>query len=140
MRRRATIILHWTTATLLLFVLGDGGATRWLSFLYSATALAMCALALGFGLMNVPGPKLSGALRLAHPWLHRALYAIIAWSAVALAAQTLGRPLPGPEARSLLLALLAAGLLHATFNLWRHTALGDGALRRITPRAVHHIL
>lgn len=140
MRRRATIGLHWGTAALLLFVLGDGGATPSLSLLYSATALAMCGLALGLGLMNDPGPKLSGALRLAHPWLHRGLYVLMAWGAAALGAEALGRPLPGPAARSLLLALLAAGLLHATFNLWRHTALGDGALRRIVPRPLHHIL
>lgn len=140
MRRRATITLHWANAALLLLVLGDGGRTLWLSLTYCATALAMCALALGLGLMNDPGPKLEGALRAAHPWLHRVLYALMAWGALALGAEALDRPLPGPAARSLLLALLAASLLHATFNLWRHTALGDGALRRMTPRALHHIL
>lgn len=140
MRRRATVALHWLTATLLLFVLGDGGATAWLAWLYALSALALVALALAFGLMNGPGPKLDGLFRAAHPWLHRALYALIGWGAAALLAQTLTRPLPGPSARTLLLALLAAALLHAVFNLWRHTALGDGALRRITPRSLHNIL
>lgn len=140
MRRRATITLHWLNLILLLVVLGDGGGTVWLSLAYSATALGMCALALVFGLLNGPGPKLDGGLRTLHPWLHRAMYALLGWGAIALAAEALGRALPGPEARNLLLALLAASALHATFNLWRHTALGDGALRRITPRAVHHIL
>ncbi|EAQ23527.1 hypothetical protein [Roseovarius sp. 217] len=140
MRRRATITLHWLNLMLLLFVLGDGGATVWLSVAYSISALGMCALALAFGLLNGPGPKLDGAFRTLHPWLHRALYALLAWGALALAAEALGQSLPGPEARKLLLALLAASALHATFNLWRHTALGDGALRRITPRAVHPIL
>lgn len=140
MRRSLTITLHWLNLMLLLFVLGDGGATVWLSLAYAATALGMCALALVFGLMNGPGPKLTGAVRALHPWLHRALYLLLAWGAVALAAEALGHALPGPEARKLLLALLAASALHATFNLWRHTALGDGALRRITPRAVHQIL
>ncbi|MFO7759373.1 MAG: hypothetical protein R6V26_13030 [Roseovarius sp.] len=46
----------------------------------------------------------------------------------------------GPEARTLLLSLVAVAALHAVFNLWRHTALMDGALRRITPRAIHHTL
>jgi hypothetical protein len=140
MRRRATITLHWLTATLLLFVLGDGGATAWLAWLYALSGLAMCALALGFGLMNGPGPKLEGAFRVAHPWLHRGLYLLIFWGAVALLAETLARPLPGPDARTLLLALLAAALIHSIFNMWRHTALGDGALRRMTPRFLHTIL
>ncbi len=140
MRRPATIALHWLNLLLLLFVLGDGGATAWLSLVYAAGALTMCGLALVFGLMNGPGPKLDGAVRAAHPWLHRGIYLLLGWGAVALLAETLAMPLPGPEARTLLLALLAVTALHATFNLWRHTALGDGALRRITPRAIHHIL
>lgn len=140
MRRRLTIALHWLTATLLLFVLGDGGATAWLSWLYAASGLAMVALALIHGLMSGPGPRLAGALRALHPWLHRGLYALIGWGAVVLLAEGLARPLPGPEARMLLLALLAAALIHAVLNLWRHTALGDGVLRRMVPRALHHIL
>src|SRR6056297_3694869 len=91
MRRRATITLHWLTLLLLLFVLGDGGATPWLALAYAASALAMCGLALGFGLMNGPGPKLEGAFRLIHPWLHRGLYALLGWGAVALLAETLAR-------------------------------------------------
>jgi hypothetical protein len=140
MRRRATVTLHWLNAALLLFVLGDGGATAWLSSLYAASALAMVGLALVFGLMSGPGPKLDGALRALHPWFHRAIYALLGWGALVLAAETLGRPLPGPSARQLLLSLLAASALHAVFNLWRHTALGDGALRRITPKSLHEIL
>ena len=140
MRRRATIILHWLNLMLLLFVLGDGGATVWLSLAYAAFALSMCALAAIFGLMHGPGPKLDGAFRALHPWLHRGLYLLLGWGAVALVAETLARPLPGPEARTLLLALLACAAIHAVFNLWRHTALGDGALRRMTPRSLHKIL
>lgn len=140
MRRRVTIALHWLTATLLLFMLGDGGATAWLAWLFALSGIVMVALALAFGLMNGPGPKLDGLFRVAHPWLHRALYGLIAWSAVAALAETLAHPLPGLQARKLLLVLLAAALLHAVFHLWRHTALGDGALRRITPRSLHSIL
>lgn len=140
MRRPATITLHWLNLLLLLFVLGDGGATAWLSFAYAASALTMCGLALVFGLMNGPGPKLEGAVRAAHPWLHRGIYLLLGWGAVALVAEALALPLPGVEARTSLLALLAVTALHAVFTLWRHTALGDGALRRITPRAIHHIL
>jgi len=140
MRRRATITLHWLNLLLLLFVLGDGGATTWLSLLYAACALNMCALALVFGLMSGPGPKLEGAVRALHPWLHRGIYGLLGWGGRALAAEAFGTSLPGPTARTLLLTLLAVTALHAVFNLWRHTALGDGALRRITPRRIHHIL
>lgn len=140
MRRRATIALHWLNAGFLLVVLADGGKTGLLVWVYVLGALGMSTLALIFGLMNGPGPKLEGLFRRLHPWLHRLIYALMAWGAVVLGAQTLGRALPGPEARVLLMALLAVTLLHGVFNLWRHTALGDGALRRITPRAIHHIL
>lgn len=140
MRRAVTITLHWLNLIVLLFVLGDGGATAWLSLAYAASALTMCGLALVFGLMNGPGPKLQGAVRAAHRWLHRGFYLLLGWGGAALMAQTLAAPLPGPAARTLLLALLAVTALHAVFNLWRHTGLGDGALRRIAPRAVHHVL
>lgn len=140
MRRSITMSLHWLNLLLLLFVLGDDGKTAWLSLAYAASALAMCGLALVFGLMNGPGPKLEGAVRAAHPWLHRGIYLLLGWGALALVAETVGWPPPGPQARTLLLALLAVAALHAVFNLWRHTALGDGVLRRITPRAIHHIL
>jgi len=140
MRRHVTITLHWLNLLLLLFVLGDAGATAWLSLVYATSALTMCGVALVLGLMNGPGPKLDGPVRAAHPWLHRGLYLLLAWGAMALVAETVGLPLPGPQARTLLLALLAAVALHAVFNLWRHTALGDGALRRITPRAILPIL
>lgn len=140
MRRRATIALHLLIATLLLFVPGNGEATAWLSTLYVASAPSMCALVLVCGLMDGPGPKLEGVLRLAHPWLHRGLYLLLGWGAVALLAETLALPLPDPSARTLLLALLALSLIHAVYHLWRHTALGDVALRRITSKFLHEIL
>ena len=33
-----------------------------------------------------------------------------------------------------------AEMIHAIFHPWRHTALNDGALRRITPTFAHKIL
>jgi len=141
MRRRATIVLHWSTAALLLFVLAAGpGEVALLDWGYALSAAAMAGLAAVFGVMNGPGPKLEGAFRVAHPWMSRGLYLLLAWSAVSIAALQMGRPLPGPEARTVLLVLLAAAMIHAVFNLWRHTALGDGALRRISPSLFHKIL
>ncbi len=140
MRRKATIALHWTNAALLLFLLAAGSEAVVLAWLYAASALGMVSLALIFGLMNGPGPKLEGAFRMAQPWMNRALYVLLAWSAIVVLSQAIGWPLPGPGPRTALLTVLAAAMIHAVFNLWRHTALCDGALRRITPRALHNIL
>lgn len=141
MRRRATIVLHWSTAALLLFVLAAGpGAVALLDWAYALSATAMAGLAAVFGVMNGPGPKLEGAFRVAHPWMSRGLYLLLGWSALTLVAAQIARPLPGPEPRTMLLVLLAAAMIHAVFNLWRHTALGDGALRRISPSLFHKIL
>ena len=87
------------------------------------------------GPLNKPGPKLTGVLRPIHRLQHHALYlAMVAASALViwqLEATATGRALK---------VLLFGGLLHGAFHLWRHTALFDGALRRITPRAIHRVL
>jgi cytochrome b561 len=141
MRRRATIVLHWSTAALLLFVLAAGpGKVTLLDWGYVLSAAVMAGLAAVFGVMNGPGPKLEGAFRVAHPWMSRGLYLLLGWSALSLGAERLGWALPGPQARTALLVVLSAAMIHAVFNLWRHTALGDGALRRISPSLFHKIL
>lgn len=139
-RRRATILLHWSVLTLLMLVLAAGLASPLLNTLFGIAGLAMAALAAVFGLMNGPGPKLEGALRRAHPWLSRGMYALLAWVSVSTLALAAGTPLPGPPPRTLMIGLFAASALHAIFHLWRHTALGDGALRRMTPKALHGML
>jgi cytochrome b561 len=141
-RRLITQILHWVTGVLLYLLLSVDdrifGALGW-SFVVSGGAL--CLLWPGFGLLNKgPGPALQGVLRKAHPWSSRGMYLLLGWSVVALAAGALERPLPGPEARTVLLILGAAALFHAIFHLWRHTALRDGALRRIVPATFHKYL
>lgn len=100
----------------------------------------MVALALIGGLLNRPGPKLTGPLRVAHPWMHRALYVLLAWvGAITLYAQLSGSH--GPRALfQWYMTLTAAVMFHAIFHLWRHTALNDGALRRITPTILHKYL
>ncbi len=141
-RRLVTQVLHWVTGVLLVFLLSVDdriyGALGW-SFVFSGGVL--CLLGLGLGLMNKdPGPALQGALRWAHPWLSRAMYVLLGWAVIALAFGALGYQLPGPSARALLLILSAAALGHAIFHLWRHTALCDGALRRIVPHVFHKYL
>ncbi|MEX0340198.1 MAG: hypothetical protein AB3N11_14300 [Arenibacterium sp.] len=138
MRRRATILLHWTSWFSLLLLLGLG-PIPWLAWVFGLSGLAMTGLAVARGLMSGPGPKLEGTLRTAHPWMHRVMYAALAFTAALtlsgqLELSTLGLPL-----KSVWFALVGAGSLHGIFHLWRHTALGDGAFRRMTPRALHGV-
>lgn len=139
-RRRATILLHWTVLTLLLLLLASGLQSIVLAAVFGISGLLMVALAIALGLMNGPGPKLEGALRAAHPWLNRSMYALLTWASVSALAFAAGTTLPGPPLRTAMIALFAASALHAIFHLWRHTALGDGALRRMTPKFMHGML
>ncbi|MEO0390910.1 MAG: hypothetical protein AAF218_08205 [Pseudomonadota bacterium] len=134
-RRRASILLHWVTFTLLIMLIAGGGTG--IAWAFAISGLAFAALALPFGLMNGPGPKLEGALRIAHPWLSRAMYLLTA----ATAGVTLYTLLGGAADTSLWqMILFSSASLHGIFHLWRHTALGDGALRRILPKAMHGML
>lgn len=139
-RRRATILLHWSVLTLLMLVLAAGLKNIVLNALFGIAGLVMVALAAVFGLMNGPGPKLTGVLRTAHPWLSRGMYALLAWASISTLTLAVGTALPGPSARDLMVALFAASALHGIFHLWRHTALGDGVLRRMTPKSMHGML
>ena len=139
-RRRATILLHWTNFVLLILLVAGGTGSAALVWALVLTALAMPAIAVSQGLMTRPGPKLDGIARTAHPWMHRGMYALMVYVALVAAAYQLGAPLPGPDISLALMILLSASSLHAIFHLWRHTALGDGALRIITPRALHKVL
>lgn len=137
MRRTATITLHWLSM-LLLVLLVAGGPVPALAWAFGLTGLALCAIAAARGLMNGPGPKLTGALRTAHPWLSRAMYLALGLTAAATLWHVVIQPLPGLGQYHFY--LLSAASLHGIFHLWRHTALGDGALRRITPTALHSML
>ncbi|WP_299964212.1 hypothetical protein [uncultured Roseobacter sp.] len=139
-RRRATILLHWSVLTLLVLTLAAGRQSALLNALFTASGLAMVSIGAVAGLLNGPGPRLEGALRRAHPWLSRAMYALLGLTALSTLALLMGLSLPGPGNRDLMVTLLAAAALHGIFHLWRHTALGDGALRRMTPRALHGML
>ncbi|WP_147103389.1 hypothetical protein [Tateyamaria sp. syn59] len=139
MRRAATIALHWANFVFLILLVA-GGPIPVVAWAFVLTGLGMCALAVAQGLLNGPGPKLEGALRTAHPWLSRGMYAALGLVAALTAWYMLGGRWGGPALVDLYSYLIAASSLHAIFHLWRHTALGDGALRRITPKAMHSIL
>lgn len=138
-RRRATIALHWALVLLLMLMVSDGGRFGLVLWAFVAAALVFGTLALWRGLMTRPGPKLTGVARAVHPWQHRALYALAVLVALITAAEALGQVV-GPDPDAAQGVLLFAVMLHAIFHLWRHTALRDGALRIITPRALHRHL
>ena len=138
-RRRATILSHWA-AFLLLILLVAGGPIPALAWAYVAASALMCALALVFGLLNGPGPKLEGAARALHPWQSRGMYLVLGLTGAATLAHLLGQWTFDLRLEQVWFVALSVSSLHAVFHLWRHTALGDGALRRITPRALHGIL
>ncbi len=137
-RRRLTLTLHWATL-LLLVCLMAGGPLPWLAWSFGLVGLSMTGIACVAGLMSGPGPKLLGALRVFHPWAHRALYAFLAYVSGATLAQQLGY-LPNADLPVLYFYLFSASTLHAIFHLWRHTSLNDGALRRMTPRILHDMI
>lgn len=139
MRRTVTITLHWLTLLLLILLIA-GGPIPVLAWSFGLAGLAQCAMALVGGLLNGPGPKLDGALRTAHPWMSRAMYLALGVVALCTIWTQLYGPLPGPSMAELYFYLLSVSSLHGIFHLWRHTALGDGALRRITPKAMHGML
>ncbi|MEL6620943.1 MAG: hypothetical protein AAFY39_00990 [Pseudomonadota bacterium] len=139
MRRTATITLHWLTLTLLLVFMAAGPVPV-IAWAFGLSGLAMCGIALVNGLMNGPGPKLEGVLRTAHPWLSRGMYLAVGATSVATIWYMLGGTVPGPRLEDWLMYLLSIGALHGIFHLWRHTALGDGVLRRMTPKSMHKSL
>lgn len=139
MRRTMTITLHWFSFVLLVLLVA-GGPIPVLAWAFGIAGLAMTGLALVNGLLNGPGPKLEGVARAAHPWLSRAMYGALTLVAALTIWAQLGGTWSGPTLPEIYFYLLSASALHAIFHLWRHTALGDGALRRITPKTMHGVL
>lgn len=132
LRRPATIVLHWSLVLLtMLMAAGAGGAAG--AWAFALAGLAMTALALRFGLQSRPGPVLRGAVRAAHPWLHRGLYAYLAGLSLLTLWDLTSATLP-LDLSAFYVALVWIAIFHGMFHLWRHTALGDGALRTMLPR------
>lgn len=130
------MMLHWSVVFLVLAMMkGSAGdmAFRW-------ALVAAGGLWVGFacvlGLMARPGPKLAGRIRLIYRPAHIALYGLVAASSLINALSLLGF-MPDRFAWYSLLILFGAGMLHGLFQLWRHTALYDGALRTMTPKLWH---
>lgn len=132
-------MLHWSVLMLVLVMVKGGTSdiyVRWAFVLAGGLWLGMAAVK---GMMCKPGPKLTGRLRTAYPWMHRGMYSVLAVT-VALNAGALLGVLHHDTGWTALLVLLSAGALHGLFHFWRHNALYDGALRVMTPRFMHKIL
>jgi len=138
-RRGLHILLHWSVFMLILAMVKGGTAALAVRWAFVAAVALWIAIALARGMIGRPGPKITGGLRLAYPWIHRALYAALGVSAALNAAELLGWIDEGPGWTSLLV-LLGAGALHGLLQFWRHTALNDNALRLIFPKALHRHL
>ncbi|MCF6443965.1 hypothetical protein [Nereida sp. MMG025] len=139
MRRRLTMITHWTVSMLTFVLLVQGPSNPVIVWIYAVAGAVMVALAIVFGLMSGPGPKLEGIARVAHPWMHRAMYALVGLASGLLIMAQLGATPPVDPMLFVKIIAGAAGL-HAVFHLWRHTTLMDGALRRMLPKAMHGVL
>ena len=77
-RRRLTILLHWSTLLLVLIMVKGGTSDVWVRWLFVIGGAIWVGMALIKGMLCKPGPKLTGSLRAAYPWMHRGLYAVLA--------------------------------------------------------------
>lgn len=138
-QRRVTIILHWSVLMLVLVMVKGGTSAIYVRWAFVLAGGLWLATALIKGMMCKPGPKLTGTLRAAYPWMHRGMYTVLAIAVGLNAAALLGFA-HHDTGWTALLVLLAAGALHGLFHFWRHNVLYDGALRVMTPRFMHKIL
>lgn len=138
-RRRLTILLHWSTLMLVLVMVKGGTSDPLVRWTFVAGGALWVGMAVAKGMMGKPGPKLTGGLRSAYPWMHRGMYLVLA-ATVALNGAALMGWMPHDTGWVALLVLLSAGALHGLFHFWRHNVLFDGALRVMTPRFLHKIL
>ena len=108
MRRTATITLHWTILVTLILLVA-GGPIPVVAWTFALCGLALCSLALVRGLMNGPGPKLDGVLRIAHPWMSRGMYLALGATSAATLWYAMGGTVPGPRLEDWLMYLLSIG-------------------------------
>ena len=129
--------LHWLTFMLIVATLFAGNT----AFVKWGLIIVVGVWVIGFGsfgMMAKPGPALTGPVRNYFVPLHLVMMGLPLILAITLLNSD-PSPLAG-SARTVALTTLGAGLLHGIFHLWRHTSLGDGALRNMTPRFMHGFL
>lgn len=130
-------VLHWSALTLIVLTLAIG-LTPFLRWAIIGVAVVWSIGFGAFGLMAKPGPALTGALRSYFQPAHLFMLGLFDICAIVALNADVGT-LAGMN-RTVFLAMLGLALLHGIFHLWRHTALGDGALRNMMPRAFHGLL
>ncbi|MBM2577793.1 hypothetical protein JQC91_15915 [Jannaschia sp. Os4] len=124
--RPVVMALHWTALPMIVGWLF--GAVP--PVLIAGHAALWGTITVLWGLRGGPSPALRGAMRTAAHLSHAALLGLyLVGAAFALTDPSLARPV--------LLATLAASALHAVWNLYRAGVLGDGAFRRMLPKALH---
>jgi cytochrome b561 len=130
-------LMHWGALALIVLILLNGlnGWVRW-SLIGVAALWGLGYAALGH--LARPSPALTGLARSGFNAMHVVVLAALEVAAVVGFLAPDG-PLDGAT-RVIFLVTLGLALLHGIFHLWRHTALGDGALRNITPRLMHGML
>lgn len=139
LRRRLTILLHWSVALMILMMIKGGSAAPGLRWAFVIAGALWVGMALTRGLLGRPGPKLTGLALAAWAPSQWGMLAALAVTVAVNAAALLG--LAGDEvAWTALLVLLCLATFHAIFHLWRHTTLNDGALRTMMPRIWHKYL
>lgn len=138
-RRRLIILLHWSVLMLVLAMIKGGSAAPVLRWVFVLAGGVWVGMAMMRGIRAKPSPKLSGILRSSFRAQHFAMYALVG-IAVLINLGALLDLLPLVWGWNVLLVLLVAGTFHGIFHFWRHTALMDGALRMISPKALHKYL
>ncbi|GIT90334.1 hypothetical protein JANAI62_01830 [Jannaschia pagri] len=124
--RPIVMALHWATLPVIVAWL-VGSLPSWALAGHAAGWIAITVI---WGLRGGASPALTGWLRRVPQASHVAL--LILYGAGAVLAL-----LDIPAARSLLIGTLGFGALHGVFNLWRSSVLGDGCIRRMTPKVLH---
>lgn len=123
--RSVVMALHWSALVVVAGWLA-GVLPAWLLALHASAWAAVTAI---WGLRGGPSPALRGPVRRAAHLSHAALLALhLTGATMALAGSDAAMPV--------LLLVLAASALHAVWNGWRAAVLGDGAFRRMLPRAL----
>ncbi|MGA9411083.1 MAG: hypothetical protein WBV78_11650 [Roseobacter sp.] len=128
---------HWSSLILLTLLLGLGN-TIILKYSLALVVASWIICVSAYGILAAPGPKLAGILHKAFKPVHFALIIFLGFTAITVVRSDVG-PLTGGVRVQCLIAF-GAGLLHGCFHLWRHTALGDGALRNMLPKFMHGFL
>lgn len=129
--------LHWATLGLLIALLAAGNLAV-LKWSFVATVILWLLGYGAFGVQAKPGPVLTGTFRRLFVPSHILMLGLPGILAVMLFDAGPGA-LSG-STRIVAILTLGAGLLHGVFHLWRHTALGDGALRNMVPKSMHGML